>query len=95
MCLIEHVLRVEVGEAIVLDELAKDLSFDRGQALIIKLCERVLMSEPRGVVIAIDRAVKQFPDGAARSEVEGLGDEAVEGRGAQVRGGLTIEQAVV
>ena len=53
------------------------------------------MSEPRGVVIAIDRAVKQFPDGAARSEVEGLGDEAVEGRGAQVRGGLTIEQAIV
>ena len=53
------------------------------------------MSEPRGVVIAIDRAVKQFPDGAARSEVESLGDEAIEGRGAQVSGGLTIEQAIV
>ena len=95
MCLIEHVLWVEVGEAIVLDELAKDLSFDCGQALIIELCERVLMSEPSRVVIAINSAIKQFPDGAVRSEVEGLGDEAVEGRGAQVRGGLTIEQAVV
>jgi hypothetical protein len=30
MCLIEHVLWVEVGEAIVLDELAEDLSFDCG-----------------------------------------------------------------
>ena len=53
------------------------------------------MSEPSGVVIAIDRTVKQFPDGAARSEVEGLGDEAIEGRGTQVGWGLTIEQAVV
>ena len=53
------------------------------------------MSEPSGVFIAINSAIKQFPDGAARSEVEGLGDEAVEGRGAQVRGGLTIEQAIV
>ena len=53
------------------------------------------MSEPCGVVIPIDRAVKQFPDGAVRSEVESLGDEAVEGRGTQVGRGLTIEKAVV
>ena len=95
MCLIEHVLWVEVGETIVLDKLAKDLSLDSGYVLIIKLSERVLVSEPCGVIIAIDCAVKELPDGAVRSEVESLGYEAVECRRTQVDGGLTIEQAIV
>ena len=82
-------------ETILLGELAKDLSFGSGQALIIKLSERVLVSEPSVVIIAIDCAVKELPDGAVGPEVEGLGDEAVEGRGTQVDRGLTIEQAVV
>ena len=84
-----------MGETILLGELAKDLSLGSGQVLIIKLSERVLVSEPSVVIIAIDCAVKELPDGAVGPEVEGLGDEAVEGRGTQVDGRLTIEQAVV
>ena len=95
MSLIEDVLGVQVPEAVVLDQGAEHLSLRRRQVLRVELGQRVLDPQPGAVFVSVDGPVQELPDGAVGVGVEGVREEAVEGRGPQVDRGLPVEEAVI
>lgn len=57
MRLIEHVFWVQIGKAVLLNELAKNFSLGCRQVYLIKFSQRILDAQPSMIILSVDGSI--------------------------------------